>query len=91
VFIVNRFENQCLGTAAIACVWREVIEMTPTLASVLHKVLLVDDDDDVRAVMEATLQSRGFEVSTAEGVVEALTRIIRERHYERQRAVQIGI
>ena len=65
--------------------------MTPTLASVLHKVLLVDDDDDVRAVMEATLQSRGFEVSTAEGVVEALTRIIRERHYERQRAVQIGI
>ena len=52
--------------------------MTPTLASVLHKVLLVDDDDDVRSVMEATLRSRGFEVSTAEGVVEALKLITTE-------------
>jgi DNA-binding response OmpR family regulator len=78
VFIVNRFENECLGTAAIPSVWREVIEMTPTSASVLHRILLVDDDDDVRSVMEATLQSRGFEVSTAEGVVEALKLITTE-------------
>ena len=65
-------------TAAIPSVWREVIEMTPTSASVLHRILLVDDDDDVRSVMEATLQSRGFEVSTAEGVVEALKLITTE-------------
>ena len=52
--------------------------MTPTSASVLHRILLVDDDDDVRSVMEATLQSRGFEVSTAEGVVEALKLITTE-------------
>jgi DNA-binding response OmpR family regulator len=39
---------------------------------VAHKVLLVDDDDAVRATMNATLEHRGFEVVAARSVTEAL-------------------
>jgi len=48
-------------------------ELTPT-----PKVLLVDDDDAVREMMNATLQRRGFEIVTASSVIEALRRITSE-------------
>ena len=39
---------------------------------VVHKILLVDDDDSVRAMMSATLEKKGFEVIAAANVTEAL-------------------
>jgi hypothetical protein len=35
--------------------------MTPTEAPVAHKVLLVDDDDAVRAMMTVTLERKEFD------------------------------
>lgn len=52
--------------------------MSPTQQSVVHKVLLVDDDDAVRAMMNATLERKGFEVVAAASVTEALRRITTE-------------
>ncbi len=52
--------------------------MTPIEPTVAHKVLLVDDDDAVRVMMNATLQHRGFEVVAAASVTEALRRIATE-------------
>ena len=52
--------------------------MTPTERPVAHKVLLVDDDDAVRAMMNATLDRRGFDVVAAASVTEALRRITTE-------------
>src|SRR6266849_793252 len=52
--------------------------MTPTERPVAHKVLLVDDDDAVRAMMNATLERRGFDVVAAASVTEALRRISKE-------------
>jgi DNA-binding response OmpR family regulator len=52
--------------------------MTPTELSVAHKVLLVDDDDAVRAMMNATLERKGFDVVAAANVTEALRRITTE-------------
>jgi DNA-binding response OmpR family regulator len=52
--------------------------MTPTEQSVAHKVLLVDDDDAVRAMMNATLEHKGFDVVAAASVTEALRRITTE-------------
>jgi DNA-binding response OmpR family regulator len=49
--------------------------MTPTETSAAQKVLLVDDDDAVRAMMTATLEHRGFEVVAAASVTEALRHI----------------
>ena len=46
--------------------------MTPTEPPAAHKVLLVDDDDAVRAMMSATLERKGFDVVTAACVTEAL-------------------
>ena len=44
--------------------------MTPTESTVshIHRVLLVDDDDAVRAMMNATLERKGFEVVPAANV-----------------------
>jgi len=53
--------------------------MTPTEQSVAHKVLLVDDDDAVRAMMNATLEHKGFDVVAAASVTEALRRITTEK------------
>jgi DNA-binding response OmpR family regulator len=53
--------------------------MTPTDRPVVHKVLLVDDDDAVRAMMKATLEYKGFEVIAAANVTEALRHIATER------------
>jgi DNA-binding response OmpR family regulator len=52
--------------------------MTPTDRPVPHKVLLVDDDDAVRAMMKATLEHKGFEVVAAANVTEALRHIATE-------------
>lgn len=40
-----------------------------------HKVPLVDDDDAVRTMMNATLEQRGFDVVAVASVTEALRRI----------------
>jgi DNA-binding response OmpR family regulator len=52
--------------------------MTPTERPAAHKVLLVDDDDAVRAMMNATLERKGFDVVAAASVTEALRRITTE-------------
>ena len=52
--------------------------MTPTEPPVAHKVLLVDDDDAVRAMMSATLERKGFEVVPAASVAGALQHIATE-------------
>ena len=38
-------------------------------------ILVVDDEEDVRAVLSARLESAGFQVTTASSGMEALTRI----------------
>jgi CheY-like chemotaxis protein len=53
--------------------------MTRTEPPVVHKVLLVDDDDAVREMMTVTLKDKGFEVVAAACVTEALRHITRER------------
>jgi YesN/AraC family two-component response regulator len=52
--------------------------MLPTQDFVPHRVLLVDDDDDVRGVLHATLESRGFAVAAAANVTQALKLITTE-------------
>jgi DNA-binding response OmpR family regulator len=52
--------------------------MTPTEQLVTHKVLLVDDDDAVRAMMNATLERKGFDVVAVSSVTEALRHITTE-------------
>jgi DNA-binding NtrC family response regulator len=52
--------------------------MTPTEPRAAHRVLLVDDDGAVRAMMNEGLQRKGFEVATAATVTEALRRIATE-------------
>src|SRR5579863_5388730 len=54
--------------------------MTPTESTVshIHRVLLVDDDDAVRTMMNATLERKGFEVVPAANVTEALRLIATE-------------
>ena len=52
--------------------------MTPTELGVAHRVLLVDDDEAVRAMMNATLERKGFEVVAAASVTEALKHIATE-------------
>jgi DNA-binding response OmpR family regulator len=52
--------------------------MTPIEPGAAHRVLLVDDDGAVRAMMNEGLQRKGFEVATAASVAEALRRIATE-------------
>jgi len=52
--------------------------MTPTEPGAARRVLQVDDDDAVRAMMSEGLQRKGFEVTTAASVAEALRRIATE-------------
>lgn len=47
----------------------------PTERPVVHKVLLVDDDDAVRDMMTVTLEGYGFEVIAATNVTDALRSI----------------
>ena len=52
--------------------------MTPTGQPVAHRVLLVDDDDAVRAMMNATLERKGFDVVAVASVTDALRHITTE-------------
>jgi len=52
--------------------------MTSTEPTVAHKVLLVDDDDAVRSMMNETLEHKGFGVVAAASVTEALRHIATE-------------
>jgi DNA-binding response OmpR family regulator len=52
--------------------------MTPTEAGNAHRVLLVDDDSAVLAMMSQGLERKGFEVVAAPSVTEALRRIATE-------------
>jgi DNA-binding response OmpR family regulator len=52
--------------------------MTQTERPVAYKVLLVDDDDGVRGMMNATLEHKGFQVVPAANVTEALRLIATE-------------
>jgi ActR/RegA family two-component response regulator len=51
--------------------------MTPT-AQAAHRILLVDNDDAVRAMMTKALELRGFQVVAAANLAEALRRIATE-------------
>jgi DNA-binding NtrC family response regulator len=44
----------------------------------VHRVLLVDDDHAVRAMMNATLERKGFQVVAVATVTEALKLIVTE-------------
>jgi DNA-binding response OmpR family regulator len=52
--------------------------MTSTQAGAVHRVLLVDDDSAVLAMMSQGLERKGFEVAAASSVTEALRRIATE-------------
>jgi ActR/RegA family two-component response regulator len=52
--------------------------MTLTERRIVHKVLLVDDDDAVRDMMTVTLEHKGFAVVAAANVTEALKLITTE-------------
>jgi DNA-binding response OmpR family regulator len=52
--------------------------MTPTEAGAAHRVLLVDDDSAVLAMMSQGLERKGFDVVAASNVTEALRRIATE-------------
>jgi DNA-binding response OmpR family regulator len=52
--------------------------MTSTEAGATHRVLLVDDDSAVLAMMSQGLERKGFEVVAASNVTEALRRIATE-------------
>jgi DNA-binding response OmpR family regulator len=52
--------------------------MTPTELGTAHRVLLVDDDSAVLAMMSQGLECKGFEVVAASNVTEALRRIATE-------------
>ncbi len=50
----------------------------PTKCPIVHKVLLVDDDDAIRDMMTATLEHKGFQVVAAANVTDALRLITTE-------------
>jgi DNA-binding response OmpR family regulator len=52
--------------------------MNPSERRIVRKVLLVDDDDGVRAMMTQMLERKGFEVVAVASVTGALTRIATE-------------
>ena len=53
--------------------------MAPTEPRIAHRILLVDDDGAVRAMMNEALKRKGFEVVTASTVKEALACIARQK------------
>jgi DNA-binding response OmpR family regulator len=55
-----------------------VLLLTQTKTSASHRVLLVDDDEGVRTMMNLTLNAKGFDVVAAATVTEALKLIATE-------------
>jgi DNA-binding response OmpR family regulator len=53
--------------------------MTEMITSVSHRVLLVDDDENVREMMKVTLEAKRFDVITAASVTQALKLISTEK------------
>src|SRR5580698_3381915 len=53
--------------------------MTEMITSVPHRVLLVDDDENVREMMKMTLEVKGFGVIAAASVTQALQLISTEK------------
>jgi CheY-like chemotaxis protein len=53
--------------------------MTPTEQQTAIRVLIADDDDSVRFMLQAALERDGFEVVSVMNVTEALTRIANEK------------
>ena len=53
--------------------------MAPTEQQTALRVLIADDDDSVRFMLQAALERDGFEVVSVMNVIEALTRIANER------------
>ena len=51
---------------------------SPTEQPISHRAMLVDDDDAVRDMMNATLEHKGFEVVGAAKVTDALRLIATE-------------
>ncbi len=61
----------------------ELNQVTELVRSVLKStcVLVADDEPDMRALLRAILEDRGFQVSEAEDRIDAVTKA-RERHYD---------
>jgi DNA-binding response OmpR family regulator len=57
---------------------KKLTVLNQTKASVSHRVLLVDDDEAIRAMMTETLERKGFAVVPAASVTEALKLITTE-------------
>ena len=55
-----------------------VVPLIQTKTSASHRVLLVDDDEGVRTMMDLTLKAKGFDVVAAATVTEALKLIATE-------------
>jgi DNA-binding response OmpR family regulator len=55
-----------------------VVPLIQTKTSASHRVLLVDDDEGVRTMMDLTLKAKGFDVVAAASVTEALKLIATE-------------
>jgi CheY-like chemotaxis protein len=53
--------------------------MAPSEQSTALRVLIADDDDSVRFMLQAALERDGFEVVSVMNVIEALTRIANEK------------
>src|SRR3984893_17006615 len=53
--------------------------MAPSGQSIALRVLIADDDDSVRFMLQAALERDGFEVVSVMNVTEALTRIANEK------------
>ena len=53
--------------------------MTPTEQQTALRVLIADDDDSVRFMLQSALERDGFEVVSVMNVIEALTRIANEK------------
>jgi DNA-binding response OmpR family regulator len=79
----NAPESDCQhwGSAAMMSTERPVVpfpSMVPSERPIVYEVLLVDDDDAVRAMMTATLEHKGFGVLAVANVTDALKLITTE-------------
>jgi DNA-binding response OmpR family regulator len=56
----------------IAAIWREPAEPNAMPSNNSKRLLLVDDDENLREILVMTLENGGFEVQAASNVIEAL-------------------
>ena len=55
--------------------WLDAIRSEPMIHLPSRTVLIVDDEEDIRAVLQACLEAAGFQVRTASSGMDALERI----------------